>query len=328
MQAILVTGATGLLGSNICEALAARGDRVRALVRRADSPDAKALAGAGIEVVPGDIADRSAVMTASEGMNGVIHAAAVLGRPGITFETAFPANVIGTINVLSAAALAGIPVVQVLTSTFFDTTAAPLTEHSPFDLGARMQDVYSITKRLAYAEGFTRVAEGQDIRFMCPGAMYGPSLCTDLTVQPNSFNGRLARAIRGDMPPQLPTSVTYVAAQDCADVCIAALDRGTRGERYICHGLPEDRRTIAENCNFACELAGVPHRVSEIPRDQLDSPEVIAQFGPVMPVQAKRANHVHNCDDTYTRERLGCTLTPISVGFPGTIAWMREKGFI
>jgi UDP-glucose 4-epimerase len=44
-------------------------------------------------------------------------------------------NVLGTINVLTAAAAEKIPVVQVLTTTFFDTSGGPLTERSPLELG-------------------------------------------------------------------------------------------------------------------------------------------------------------------------------------------------
>ncbi|HKX77153.1 MAG TPA: NAD-dependent epimerase/dehydratase family protein [Novosphingobium sp.] len=329
MTTVLVTGATGILGSSVCELLEGRGDRVRALVRRVDSVDARALAAAGVEVVAGDVTDRASVDAATQGAEAVVHSAAVLGRPGVTLEDCFAANVMGTIHVLTAAASFGnIPVVQVLTSTFFDRGSGPFTEHSPFDLLFRHGDVYSLTKRLAYAEGFARVAEGQDIRFMCPGAMYGPSICIEKTAQPNSFNGRLARAIRGEMPPQLPMTVSYVWTEDCARVCIGALDKGRAGERFICQGDPADSATIAENCNRACEIAGVPHRVSEIPRDQLDSPEVIAQFGTTMPALAKHKPAGPGVDDSITRQKLGTALTSTGVGFPKTIDWFRANGFI
>src|SRR5215207_8732319 len=51
----LVTGATGLLGSHIAERLVARGDRVRALVRRAS--DTAFLESLGVELARGDLTD-------------------------------------------------------------------------------------------------------------------------------------------------------------------------------------------------------------------------------------------------------------------------------
>ena len=52
-QAVLVTGATGLAGANICKLLVERGDAVRALARQ--SADTAPLAELGVDVVTGDV---------------------------------------------------------------------------------------------------------------------------------------------------------------------------------------------------------------------------------------------------------------------------------
>lgn len=52
---ILVAGASGYLGSFVTKELLRRGTPVRALVRRADSPAAAALAAAGADVVAADV---------------------------------------------------------------------------------------------------------------------------------------------------------------------------------------------------------------------------------------------------------------------------------
>ena len=51
-QTVLVTGATGLAGANICKLLTERGDHVRALAR--ETADTAPLAALGVEVVTGD----------------------------------------------------------------------------------------------------------------------------------------------------------------------------------------------------------------------------------------------------------------------------------
>src|SRR5207237_8309808 len=71
---VLVTGATGFVGSGIVRALLADGYAVRALVR-ASSPLAN-LAGLDIETVHGDICDPDAVARAIVGLRYVVHAAA------------------------------------------------------------------------------------------------------------------------------------------------------------------------------------------------------------------------------------------------------------
>ena len=227
MKTVLVTGATGMIGANVCQQLINQGDRVRALARTPEAPDAMALRELGVDVFPGDIADLDAVVSATEGVDGVIHSAALRGVPGATIANSLPPNVIGTINVLTAAwMVGGPPVVQLLTSTFFNTWDAPRSEVSPLDLLFRNRDPYSVTKRLAYLEGIARVHAGQDIRFMSPGAAYGPSPCMDNAMLHPNFNTHIAMAIRGEVEPQMPMLVPYVLADDCAYVCIAALEKG------------------------------------------------------------------------------------------------------
>jgi len=75
-----VTGATGLLGSHIAEALRARGQRVRALVRPAG--DASFLRELGVEVIPGDLLNLTLIYQAMAGADVVYHCAARIGNWG------------------------------------------------------------------------------------------------------------------------------------------------------------------------------------------------------------------------------------------------------
>lgn len=328
MRKVLVTGATGLLGSVVCTQLIARGDQVRAIARDLSVADVRALRDAGVEVVPGDVKDLESLHKAAEGVDAVIHSAAMLGRPGATMDEGFATNIVGTVNVLSAAAAAagGAPVVQVLTTTFFNPGDKPFDERSPLDLFFTNKDAYSVTKRLAYVEGVARVLNGQDIRFMIPGAIYGPTVCLEKGLGSSNFNDRIVQAVRGEMPPQLPLPMAWVTAADCAYVCIAALDKGVAGERYIANGVPEEAGTIAAVCNLACEMAGVPHRVQEVSKDDLDSPEMIKRYGPTMPLLAKRASARPPTDTRYTQEKLGYAPTPLAAGLRETLDWMRSVG--
>lgn len=93
----LVTGANGFLGRYIVEQLLARGDRVRALVRR-EEPE---LAAKGAEIVRGDIRDLASLKTAAEGVDAVFHVAAIAGIWG-SKPKYWDVNVTGTANVLEA----------------------------------------------------------------------------------------------------------------------------------------------------------------------------------------------------------------------------------
>src|SRR5262245_29630348 len=89
MTKVLVTGATGIVGSRVIRELTARGETVRALVR--DPDRATELLGGGIEYVPGDFADVASVHRAMEGVDRVFLACANHPR-----QVEYEANVIDT----------------------------------------------------------------------------------------------------------------------------------------------------------------------------------------------------------------------------------------
>jgi nucleoside-diphosphate-sugar epimerase len=99
----LVTGGSGFLGRYIVERLAARGNRVRSLSRRA--PDD--LASLGVDVVSGDIRDAETVGDACRGVDTVFHVAALPGVWGDPSEF-HDINVVGTRNVLAGCRAHGV----------------------------------------------------------------------------------------------------------------------------------------------------------------------------------------------------------------------------
>src|SRR5256885_6157779 len=77
-MSVLVTGASGLVGSHVVEALAARGEPVRALVRPASRAAVLRL---GAEAVTGDVTDPAAGQGAARGLPPHLHSAPLLQRP-------------------------------------------------------------------------------------------------------------------------------------------------------------------------------------------------------------------------------------------------------
>jgi nucleoside-diphosphate-sugar epimerase len=99
---VLVTGATGFVGSHLAAHLAGRGDEVRCLVRR--PAEAGWLAALGVRVVPGALDDAASLQAAVAGTDVVYHLA---GLTAAGSEAEFLAvNAEGTARLLAAAAAA------------------------------------------------------------------------------------------------------------------------------------------------------------------------------------------------------------------------------
>lgn len=101
---ILVTGATGKVGSRLSKRLASRGDQVRVLVRDLDR--AADLRAAGIELAQGDLLAMDSLVAAVQGVEAVVHCAAFFR--GATTEQAHAVNDVGTQQLMSAALAAGV----------------------------------------------------------------------------------------------------------------------------------------------------------------------------------------------------------------------------
>jgi uncharacterized protein YbjT (DUF2867 family) len=87
---VLVAGATGLLGGEICEKVVARGHVVRALVRPTSSPDrVRRLQSLGVELALGDLKDPGSLDGACRAEEAVVSTAIAFGstQPGDSLET-------------------------------------------------------------------------------------------------------------------------------------------------------------------------------------------------------------------------------------------------
>ena len=100
-----VTGASGFVGANLVQELAARGHRVKALLR----PDGelRGLQGADYEAVPGDLSRRALLEKAMLGCDWCFHVAASYHLWLRDYAPMYAANVEGTRHVIEAAAGAG-----------------------------------------------------------------------------------------------------------------------------------------------------------------------------------------------------------------------------
>lgn len=171
---VLVTGGGGFLGRVIVEQLLARGERVRSF-GRGRYPDLEAM---GVEVVRGDIADRDAVVRACDGVDAVIHVAAL---PGIAVKWA-PyelANVLGTEHVLAGCRTHGISRLVYTSSpsiTFAGVDQCGVDESTPCDFRWMEANEAHYSRSKAIAEQAVLAANDGGLRTCAlrPHLIWGP----------------------------------------------------------------------------------------------------------------------------------------------------------
>ena len=179
MMKVLVTGASGFLGSTLVRALAARGDAVTALVR--ETSKCAALAGCPVTRVIGDVQDKDSLARATRGHDIVFHCAGRVADWGPRQEF-YRVNVEGTGNLLEASRSAGIRHFIHISSLVVlgVPRSMPVNETAPY--AARAFHPYIETKILAerlVLEYYNKYR--LPITIIRPGIIWGPG---DTTIFP------------------------------------------------------------------------------------------------------------------------------------------------
>ena len=219
----VITGATGLLGSHIAEALATRGERVRALVR--PTSDVTFLRSLGAELAIGDLHDPESLRRAFAGADVVYHCAARVGDWG-PWSLYRHEIIEATRNLLDACHAAGVGrVLYVSSVTVYGHPrdgSEPITESAP--LGQRLYwfwDYYCRSK--IAAEAMARAA-GAAVTIVRPSWIYGPRDRTSLPRLMKAFRaGRVSLIGSGD------NLLNVVYAADVAAGAILAANHAEAG---------------------------------------------------------------------------------------------------
>ncbi|HYT92405.1 MAG TPA: NAD-dependent epimerase/dehydratase family protein [Gemmataceae bacterium] len=253
----VVTGATGLLGSHIAEQLAARGQRIRAVVR--PTSDVAFLRQLGAELALCDIRDRETLIRAVAGADVVYHCAARVGDWGNWRR--FQTDVIETArNVLQACQAGGVGRILYVSSVSVYGHPRPspvrLTEDEPLGQRLGIWDHYCRAK--IAAEELAR-AYGPEVTIIRPTWIFGPR-------DRNTFP-RLLRALRGGWVSLLGTGdnlLNIVYAADVAEGAILAANHpNARGQVY--HLCSEGEVTQRQFYDALSDALGLPRVTRQRP---------------------------------------------------------------
>jgi nucleoside-diphosphate-sugar epimerase len=271
---VFLTGGTGFIGGALARALRERGDEVVALVRTpAKAGDLERL---GCTLVQGDLGDVDAMERGMQGVDAVIHGAAVyeVGIPAKQRAAMEDANVRGTERVLGTALRLRIPRALYISTVavFGNTRGQVVDEDGP--LGSGETSFYEKTKVEAHRIAKRLQAEGLPLVIVQPGGVYGPG--------DHSQVGNVIRQfVAGKLPAKAFTSmgINFVHRDDVVNGALLALDKGRVGESYVFGG------ELATMDQFIDTLAKVTGR--RAPRMTVPS-AVLKLSAPLGPVLAPR----------------------------------------
>ncbi|MCL4524153.1 MAG: NAD-dependent epimerase/dehydratase family protein [Acidobacteria bacterium] len=325
---ILVTGATGFVGSHVARLLLARGNSVRVLVRA--SSDLRALNGLAVERVTGDLRDAATLPAALAGMQRVFHVAADYRLWARDTGEIYESNVTGTRNLLAAAREAGVEKF-VYTSTVA-TIAVPREGALPNEATAatleEMIGHYKRSKFLAEQEALRAAAGGVPVVIVNPTAPVGPG-----DWKPTPTGKIILDFLQGKMPAYLDTGLNVVPVEDCAEGHLLAADRGRAGERYILGGrnmaLKEILDTLARVVGRHAPRIRLPHAVALAAGYVENAFSRALGREPQIPLEGVRmARHKMFVEGSKAVRELGYQPGPVEAALERAVLWYEENGYV
>jgi dihydroflavonol-4-reductase len=325
----LLTGATGFVGSAVARTLAARGHRLRLLVR--PTSDRRNLAGLDAELALGDLTDAASLARAAAGCRYVVHVAADYRFWVPDPNAMLRANVDGTLAMMRAAQAAGVErIVHCSSVAALGTTTdgTPADETTPTN-EADFVGIYKRSKFLAERAVMDLVRhEGLPAVVVNPAAPVGPR-----DIKPTPTGKMIRDAAAGRVPAYIDTGLNIVHVDDVAEGHALALERGRIGERYILGG---ENMLLKDILALVAEVAGRRPPTLELPESVVWPAawfmEGLARLTGIPPMMTrdhlKMARRKMFYSSAKAVTELGYAPRPVRQAVEDAVAWFRANGML
>lgn len=327
---VLVTGATGFVGSAVARLLLDRGETVRVLAR--NGSDRRNIDGLDVEVAVGDLRDGASLRDAVAGCDGLYHVAADYRIWAPKVAELYEVNVEGTQRLMEAAAAAG--VARILYTSSVATLGVPPggrpgDEDTPVGLGD-MIGHYKRSKFLAEeaVRGMAR-DQGLPVVIVNPSTPVGPR-----DIKPTPTGRVILEAAAGRMPAYVDTGLNVAHVDDVAAGHLLAFDKGRIGERYVLGG---HDMTLAEILGTVARITGGKAPRLRLPRRLIYPVALVAESWarlrgagePLVTVDGlKMAKKLMFFSSAKAERELGYSRRPAEEALADAIAWFRDHGYL
>ncbi|CAM2196460.1 putative dihydroflavonol 4-reductase [Paraburkholderia kururiensis] len=326
---VLVTGASGFVGSAVARIAQQKGFAVRVLVR-ASSPR-KNLEALDADIVVGDMRDVASMRAALRGVRYLFHVAADYRLWAPDPAEIERANLEGAEATMRAALHEGVERIVYTSSVAtlkVTSSGQSADETSPLTADQAI-GVYKRSKVLA-----ERAVERMIANDKLPAVIVNPSTpIGPRDVKPTPTGRIIVEAALGKIPAFVDTGLNLVHVDDVAAGHFLALERGKVGERYILGG---ENLPLQQMLADIASLTGRKAPTLALPRWPLYplavGAEAVARFTkrePFVTVDGLRMSKNKMYFSSAKAEReLGYRARPYREGLKDALDWFREAGYL
>ncbi|VXC87624.1 putative dihydroflavonol 4-reductase [Burkholderia sp. 8Y] len=326
---VLITGASGFVGSALARLAIERGFDVRLLVR-ATSPR-KNVESLDAEIVVGDMRDEASMRAALEGVRYLFHVAADYRIWAPDPSEIERANLQGTEATMRAALAEGVERIVYTSSVAtlkVTRSGAIVDETKPSDAASTI-GAYKRSKVLA-----ERAVERMIASDALPAVIVNPSTpIGPRDVRPTPTGRIIVEAATGKIPAFVDTGLNLVHVDDVANGHFLALERGRIGERYILGG---ENLSLQQMLADIAGLVGRKPPTIKLPRGPLYplaiGAEMFAKVSgkePFVTVDGLRmSKNKMYFTSAKAEAELGYQARPYREGLRDALDWFRANGYL
>jgi dihydroflavonol-4-reductase len=323
---IAVTGANGHVGINLCIALQEKGHFVRALNHKNDF----GLKHIKVESYKGDLLNKDSLKAFLVDIDVVVHLAAKISIKGDPDGSVQKINVEGTRNILEIARQSRI-------KRFIHFSSIHAFQQEPLDeLLDEMRPIvdsgaFSYDRSKAEGERMVLAAanDGFDAIVLCPAAIIGP-----LDYEPSLIGNAMLKLYNQEVPALVPGGYNWVDVRDVVNGCIAAIEKGRSGEKYLLSGqwrsLKDVATLITKHTGMKTTSVVMPFWIAQVGLPFITAFSKITGSEPIYTKESLQIikNGNRNISNAKARSELGFNPRNLDDTIKDLFIWYRENDFV